>query len=34
MTRWIAVAVTSACMEVGRNCHRFHRRIAEDLVRI
>jgi hypothetical protein len=34
MTCWIDLAVASACVKVGRNCHGFYRRIAEDSIRI
>jgi hypothetical protein len=34
MTCWIATAVPSAWMEVGRNCHGFYCGITKNLVRI
>jgi hypothetical protein len=34
MTYWFAIAVVSAYVEVGRNCHGFYRGFVEDLVGI
>jgi hypothetical protein len=34
MTCWIATAVASAWVEVGRNCHGFYSGTAEDSVGI
>jgi hypothetical protein len=34
MTYWIDAVITSARVEVGRDCHRFYRGVAENSVRI
>jgi hypothetical protein len=34
MTCWIAATIPSARVEVGRDCHGFHRGTAKDSVRI
>jgi hypothetical protein len=34
MTCWIAATIASASVEVGRDCHGFHRGIAKDPIRI
>jgi hypothetical protein len=34
MTSWIVVAIASARMEVGRDCHGFYRGFAENTVGI
>jgi hypothetical protein len=34
MTYWIVAAITTASVEVGRDCHRFYCGIAENLVGI
>jgi hypothetical protein len=34
MTCWIAAAIASASVEVGRNCHGFYRGLAKDSVEI
>jgi hypothetical protein len=34
MTYWIAAAIASAFVKVGRDCHGFYRRFAENSIGI